>query len=1008
MLGGPPSAAKRVRGIVPVLVDRDGDVLGVGAAVPLTRFVGRVSEVAALTRRLDEARLVTLVGPGGSGKTRLAHAVCDRLRAGRQRLSWVELAELDDPALLAPTVATAVGVTDALNLAPDRALVRHFQDHPALLVLDNCEHLIDAVAGLVGRLLRACPGLRVLATSREPLAVAGETTWAVGGLSLPAAGAAVSAGDLGGSEAVQLFVDRARLVHPTFDVTDRNAETIAQLCRWLDGMPLALELAAARLRVLPLRQVVDRLDDAFSLLVTSVRDASPRHQTMRATLDWSYDLLSPRERALLATLSVFRGGFTAQAAEAVAAPADRDRAFGLLTRLVEKSLVQLHSEGDDERYRLLDVVRQYAEQRLGPGGRSAAGRHAAWYLEVAERADALLATDDQALWLDRLHRDQDNLRAALAWARRHDPPLGVRLAAALGRYCRVRGNYAEGREWLLAAVAAIDDGTPPAIHAKALLGLGMLEFLLCEYDRAAARLRQALDLYDPAEEPRVVASALQVLGSIAREQGKYAAARARHEECLASWRRLDDPAGIARSLKSLGFTAWLEADYPRAHRLSSEALRRFRDLGDGEGIVGALVDLGATTYRQGDHARARLLLQESLTLSERLGSREGTAWSMEQLGLLAAADADHPAAVRLLRGSLVAHYELGDRCRTASVLEELAGELALGPDARTAARLFAAATELRTAIGSPVPPCDRDDHERRRRAIEAAGGPAVVETAAVAGQAMPFDQAVAEAVAAADELLRVPARTAPATPLGLRVHALGRARVEVAGRVLTSEDWTYGKPRELFYHLLTRPGATKAEVGLALWPDASAKELRNSFHTGMKHLRRALGDQRWVRFVDGGYLIDRMDGFWYDVDDFEGAAEQALAAGTIAVLDGAAGRYPGDFLVDLAVGGWADARREGLRRRYEQVMLTLGHLQGQDRRYGEAAETFARLVAHDPFLEAAHRGLMRCHVALGNRARAIRQYQELVELLGTGIGTSPAPETTALYQKLRAPAPSTR
>ncbi|GLH99382.1 tetratricopeptide repeat protein [Phytohabitans aurantiacus] len=985
--------------------EREGDAVGLGAAVPLTRFVGRVNEVAALTRRLDEARLVTLTGPGGGGKTRLAHAVCDRLRASQPQLSWVELAELDDPALLAQTVATAVGVTDALKLAPDRALVRHFHERAALLVLDNCEHLIDAVAGLVGRLLRACPQLRVLATSREPLAVAGETTWAVGGLSLPTAGAAVSASDLAGSEAVQLFVDRARLVHPTFDVTDRNAGTIAQLCRWLDGMPLALELAAARLRVLPLRQVVDRLDDAFSLLVAGMRDASPRHQTMRATLNWSYDLLSPPERELFATLSVFRGGFTAEAAEAVAAPAGRDQAFGdqvfgVLARLVEKSLVQVHSEGD-ERYRLLDVVRQYAEQRLGPGGPDAARRHAAWYLQVAERADAQLATDDQALWLDRLYRDQDNLRAALAWARRHDPPLGVRLAAALGRYCRVRGNYAEGREWLQAAVAAVDSGTPPAVHAKVLLGLGMLEFLLCEYDRAAARLRQALDLYDPAEEPRVVASALHVLGSIAREQGRYAAARARHEECLATWRRLDDPAGIARSLKSLGFTAWLEADYPRAHQLTSEALRRFRDLGDGEGIVGALVDLGAITYRQGDHAAARLLLRESLERSERLGSREGTAWSMEHLGLLAAAGADHPTAVRLLRGSLIAHYELGDRCRTASVLEELAGELALGPDARTAARLFAAATELRTAIGSPVPPCDRDEHERRRRAIEAAAGPSEVESAVVAVRAMPFDQAVAEAVAAADNLLRAPARVAPAAPSGLRVTALGRARVEVAGRVVGAEDWTYGKPRELFYYLLTRPGATKAEVGLALWPDASAKELRNSFHTGMKHLRRALGGQRWVRFVDGGYLIDRAQGVWYDVDEYERAAEQGLATGTIAALDAAASRYPGDFLTDVVVGGWADAPRERLRRRHEQVMLTLGHRQGQDRRYADAAETFARLVAHDPFLEAAHRGLMRCHIALGNRARAIRQYQDLVELLGTGIGTTPGPETTALYARLR-------
>jgi DNA-binding SARP family transcriptional activator len=223
---------------------------------------------------------------------------------------------------------------------------------------------------------------------------------------------------------------------------------------------------------------------------------------------------------------------------------------------------------------------------------------------------------------------------------------------------------------------------------------------------------------------------------------------------------------------------------------------------------------------------------------------------------------------------------------------------------------------------------------------------------------------------------------------------------------VTTEDWTYAKPRELLYYLLTRRGSTKAEIGLALWPDASATGLRNSFHTGLKYLRRALGDPRWVRFAGGCYAIDHRSPLWYDVHDFEAAAGHALDAepttAAIPALLDAAARYPGDFLVDLAAGGWADAPRDHLRRRYERVMVTLGRLQGQDRRYGDATETFARLVEHDPFVEVAHRGLMRCHAALGNRARALRQYEELAELLGTQLGTSPAPETTALYARLRA------
>lgn len=239
----------------------------------------------------------------------------------------------------------------------------------------------------------------------------------------------------------------------------------------------------------------------------------------------------------------------------------------------------------------------------------------------------------------------------------------------------------------------------------------------------------------------------------------------------------------------------------------------------------------------------------------------------------------------------------------------------------------------------------------------------------------------------------------------LRVYALGRSRVELAGRPLGTEDWTYAKPRELLYFLLTRPGSTKAEIGLALWPDASAKELRNSFHTCLKHLRRALGGQQWARFSGGGYTIDPGPGLWYDVEAFERSAGRALEAdpepATIPLLEEAADRYRGHFLLDVPVGGWADSRREQLRRRYERVMLTLGGQLGRDGRYAAAAEVFARLIDEDPLLEAAHRGLMRCHAALGNRNRAVRQYQALVDVLGAEVGTAPAPETTALYQRLR-------
>ncbi|MDP9792101.1 putative ATPase/DNA-binding SARP family transcriptional activator [Catenuloplanes nepalensis] len=989
-------------------------------APPLTRFIGRRRDVTEIRRLLGESRLLSLVGPGGSGKTRLAREICTG-----PDTAWVMLAEVE-AAQAGPAVLDALGVAEV----PGRSLADLIGHRSLLLVLDNCEHLVEAVAELAVRLLRDCPGLSVLTTTREPLAVAGEHVWWVDGLP--------------GAESMQLFADRARRVAPGFTVGDGNADAVARLCRRLDGMPLALELAAARVRMLPPQRILDRLDDAFGLLVTADRDVPARHATLRAALDWSYDLLPPPERDLFARLAVFRGGFTLDAAEAVGGP----DALPLLARLVDKSLVQAQADGDTERYRLLDVVRQYASS-LGPAGPA---EHARYYTALAERADARLTGAGQELWLDRLRVECDNMRSAFVWAHEHDPATAIRLAAALGRYHRLRGRYAEGGERLRAALDLAGPDTPPALLAKALAALGTLEFLQCAYEPATAHLDRAVTLLTRAGDRRGAATALQNLGGIAREQGRYADARARHEQSLDIWRDLGDSAGTARAIKSLSFTAWVEGDYARAAPLAADALRRFRELGDAEGMVGALVDLGAATLRGGDPAGARPLLREALALSRRLGSDEGIAWATEQLGLAALALGEREEARGLLRDALTVHHGVGDRWRTAGVLDVLAG---LVTDARTAAVLLSAAAAARTEIGTPLPPCDRLERERGVRAVASRLGPGEWERAVVEGRASTLPRAVELALAASDPppsagppAAPVPANprvdapgAAPAggtedapavslpqpsgprsrgpAPVGgvapasvggvapasvgghppgrLVVHALGRARVLVGDRRLGPEDWTYAKPRELLYHLLTHPGATKDEIGAALWPEAAAAELRNSFHTCLKHLRRALAGAATVRFTAGGY---RLDGdVVYDVDTFLAAAGEDSE--DIAALADAAGRYPGDFLTDVPAGDWADVPRDRLRRRYEQIMLTRGVLLGRERRFTEAAETFARLIEHDPLLEAAHRGLMRCHAALGNPARALRQYDDLVTLLHSQIGAPASPETRALHARLR-------
>lgn len=933
-------------------------------AVPL---VGRDADIAELLGAIGRSRLITLVGPGGSGKTRLAYAVRDRLSAAGRPTWWVSLAQLDRPSLLDAAVAGALGAAETPGRAPREVLAELLRDTEGLLVLDNCEHLVAGCAALVGYLLRECPGLRVLTTSREPLAVALETAWWVGGLSVPADAPAPTAADLAGSQAVRMFTDRARLVVADFAVTDANAADVARLCRRLDGLPLALELAAARLRMLPLPRIVDYLDDAVSLLATTDRDVPARQATLRATLDWSHDLLSGPERAMFARLSVFRGGFTLAAASAVAAGGDADLdTLRLLARLVDKSLVQARTDGAEERYRLLEVVRQYAAQRLGDQAHHISARHAAFMLTVTERAEEGLDGGDQSRWLGRLDHDRHNLRAALSWADSHEPVLFIRLAGALGRYWRLTGQYAEGRQWLGRAVLAAHHGISSTARAKALTALGTMEFLQCDYPSAAARLNRARDLYAVTGDDRGRAVTLQFLGCIDREQGRYAEARRHHEEVLEIRRRGGEPAGIARALRSMGLTAWLENDHARAERLSGEALRRFRELGDDEGVATTLVHLACARHGGGDPDGARPLLQAALDLGRRLGLREVTAWAEERLGLIAADAGDRDEAVALLRRSLTVHHELGDRWRTAAVLDALGGLCA-------DARLLAAAARLRETLGTPVPPADRAAHDRRVHA-----------TAEVAGEVLPLDHAV---------------RAALAPPAEVVVRALGRSAVVLSGRALGPEDWTYAKPRELLYHLLTRPGATKAEIGLALWPDASRTELRNSFHTCLKFLRRAVGDAMTVRYSGGAYHVESALPLRYDVAGFRGAAATARDVGA---LQEAAGYYHGDFLADLPAGEWAEEQREDLRREYERVLRTLGGLLARDGRFAEAAGVFTRLIAHDPLIEAGHRGLMRCHAALGERGRALHQYQQLTRLLDDRLGTAPAPETARLHARLRA------
>lgn len=706
---------------------------------PFGPLVGRNGHLHAISNLLGsgDARLVTLTGPGGVGKTQLALAAASEL-AGvfAAGVCWVPLASISDPVMVPGAVTAALGEREV----PGRALVDLLLDRLAsrdlLLLFDNCEHVVTGCAALVERLLASCTGVRVLATSRERLRLPGEVVRPVPPLQVPATDA--PADRLAGSDAVHLFVQRARSLVPEFEVGEREAPVVAGICRELDGIPLALELAAARANVLTIQQIAAGLGD--SLALPASRTSAPRQQTLPATMGWSYDLLLPDEQRMLRRLSVFASGWTLAAAAAVGLDGgSRHAALDLVSSLVDKSLVSTREHCGEVRYLLLYTIRRYAYGKLRASGEDAAAEaaHAAFFLDLAERAEPGLYGPDQVAWLDRLDGEIDNLRAALDWAATQDDETGLRLAGALWRFCYLRGRYTEGRAWLAGALAR-GERAGPRPRAKALLGAGALAFLQCEYDVAGSRIEAALGLYEQVGDHRGVAESLQRLGSIARETGRYEDAVRLHEQSRTLWKKLRAEARVAESVNYLGFLAWLTGDFHRAGRLCTEALRAFRRLGDGEGTVWALISLGAAARCRGLHEAAATLLRESLNRSHDTGFQEGVAWSLDQLGNAARCQGRTEQAWGLLAESLERHHRLGDSWRIASVYEGLA-ETVVGTQPALAARLAGAADGLRHDTGARRPPVEAADLDaalaRSRIALGADAYAAALEAGALASPA---------------------------------------------------------------------------------------------------------------------------------------------------------------------------------------------------------------------------------------------------------------------------------
>jgi predicted ATPase/DNA-binding CsgD family transcriptional regulator len=604
----------------------------------LTSFVGREREMAEASKILDTERLLTLAGPGGSGKTRLALAVASEVIWRFQDGVWfVELASLSDPDLVPQTVGAVLGVRERPGVPLVEELRAHLQTRRVLLVLDNCEHLVEACADLAEALLGSCPDLHILATSREALGVPGEMLYPVPPLSLPDP-RLPKAEDLVRYEAAKLFVDRATAVRHDFTLTETNTPAVAQICYRLDGMPLAIEFAAARMKVLSAEQISSRLDDSFALLAGGGRTALARQRTLRATMEWSHELLSEKERILFRRLSVFAGGFTLGAAETVGSGEDIEEGgvLDLLTALVNKSLVLVTEQGDEARYRLLETVRQFGLERLEECGEveRIRRRHVEYYLAIAQETEP--ESREQGSWLRRLETERGNFRAALGWAlgkervgseeaQEDRAALGLRLAVSLGqgRFWAANG-LSEGLRWLEKGLATSGDALPDTVRATALNEAGWIATVQGDQERAVVLLEESFALSKKLGDKSGIAASLVQLGQLlVMYEGDHERVAGLREEAETLRAELLDPSQTAYLIMFLAQAAWYRRDHEQALALFEEGLALFRDMGNLQGTAFCLGSLGFITLEEDEPTRAATIFEEALRTLETLRDRVG-------------------------------------------------------------------------------------------------------------------------------------------------------------------------------------------------------------------------------------------------------------------------------------------------------------------------------------------------------------------------------------------------
>jgi predicted ATPase/transcriptional regulator with XRE-family HTH domain len=735
--------------------------------IALTSFVGREREIAAVVALLETRRLVTLTGPGGSGKTRVA------LEAGRRAATafpdgsvFVSLAVLSEPELVTSTIAAALRIREEKGLPLMRTLQAAIGDRSTLLILDNFEHLLPAAAR-VFELLAACPHLRVLVTSRELLRLSGEQVYPVPPLALPERSRLPTSGEesmlrAGQSEAVRLFVDRARSARPDFRLDARTAPAVTAICVRVDGLPLAVELAAARIRYLSLGALRDRLDERLSLLTGGSRDAPQRQQTLSNTIGWSYDLLDENEKRLFSRLAVFSGGCTLDAIEAVAideapgattpdphtSPISQTWLLDAVGSLVDQSLLLAGcGPAGESRFHMLETIREFGSERMEASGEGERRRwrHADYYLRLAERAQPELIRWEQRRWLDCLETEHGNLRAALAWslnvAKSAEEQIASRLVLALYRFWQRRNHVDEGREWAERAIrrhGPIRDVT----RGRLLNAAGVLARSQADCPSAQRYFEESLSIHRAYEDQRGIANALHNLGNIVHLQGDYVRAKALLDESLAMWPRLGDAWGHGMALAMRGHLARDQGDLLLAIQCYEASHNLARQVGDRWSISGSLGELGMLAREQGDYDRASDFLNQCLKVRAELGDLDGVARSLMHLGHVARLQKNAAQALALCHQSLKQYAEIGHRWGPVVCFEQLAAVAVLIEQPMYSAVLLGAAEAGRETISEPLPMAERAAHDLIAAEARSRLGDTAFAGAKAAGRAMAISQAV--------------------------------------------------------------------------------------------------------------------------------------------------------------------------------------------------------------------------------------------------------------------------